>query len=128
MRTTHRPITVVALLLGMFLAAMEMTVVSTAMPTAVGDLGGIQLYAWAFAGYMLTATVTVPIYGKLADLHGRKPVMLAGLGLFLIGSFACGHAGSMEQLVGFRALQGLGAGAIQPIAVTIVGDLFDVRE
>ncbi len=128
MRTTHRPLTVVALLLGMFLAAMEMTVVSTAMPTAVGDLGGIHLYAWAFASYMLAATVTVPVYGKLADLHGRKKVMLAGIALFLVGSYACGCAGSMNQLIAFRALQGIGAGAIQPIAVTIVGDLFDVAE
>ncbi len=128
MRRTHRGLTVVALLLGMFLAAMEMTVVSTAMPTVVGELGGLQLYAWAFAAYMLTATVTVPIHGKLADLRGRKPVMLAGLALFLAGSAACGLAGSMGQLVAARALQGLGAGAIQPIALTIVGDLFDVRE
>jgi MFS family permease len=128
MRATNRPLTVVALLLGMFLAAMEMTVVSTAMPTAVGDLGGISLYAWAFASYMLTATVTVPIHGKLADLYGRKPVMLVGIALFLAGSYACGRSGSMGELVAFRAMQGLGAGAIQPIAVTIVGDLFDVAE
>ncbi len=128
MRATHRPLTVVALLLGLFLAAMEMTVVSTAMPTAVGDLGGVHLYAWAFAAYMLTATVTVPIYGKIADLRGRKPVMLAGIALFLGGSFACGHASTMEQLIAFRAVQGLGAGAIQPMAMTIVGDLFDVHQ
>ncbi len=128
MKPTNRPLTVVALLLGMFLAAMEMTVVSTAMPTAVGDLGGVHLYAWAFSAYMLTATVTVPIHGKLADLRGRKPVLLAGLGLFLAGSFACGQATSMQGLIAARALQGLGAGAVQPVAVTIVGDLFDVRE
>ena len=127
-RQTNRPLTVVSLLLGLFLAAMEMTVVSTAMPTAVGDLGGIHLYAWVFAAYMLTATVTLPIYGKLADLYGRKPVMLVGLALFLGGSFLCGHAGSMNTLILFRAIQGLGAGAIQPIAMTIVGDLFDVHQ
>jgi EmrB/QacA subfamily drug resistance transporter len=127
-RRTHRPLTVAALLLGLFLAAMEMTVVSTAMPTAVGDLGGIHLYAWAFAAYMLTATVTVPIHGKLADLRGRKPVMIAGVALFLAGSFLCGRAASMEQLIAFRALQGIGAGAIQPMALTIVGDLFDVHQ
>jgi EmrB/QacA subfamily drug resistance transporter len=125
---TSRPLTVVALLLGLFLAAMEMTVVSTAMPTVVGELGGLDLYAWAFAAYMLTATVTVPIHGKLADLRGRKPVMLAGLALFLAGSLACGLATSMGALIAFRAVQGLGAGAIQPITMTIVGDLFDVRE
>jgi EmrB/QacA subfamily drug resistance transporter len=127
-RKTSRPLTVVALLLGLFLAAMEMTVVSTAMPTVVAELGGLPLYAWAFAGYMLTATVTVPIWGKLADLRGRKPVLLAGLALFLLGSSACGWAGSMGALIGWRAVQGLGAGALQPITFTIVGDLFDVHE
>src|SRR5512140_1236290 len=128
MRKTSRPLTVVALLLGLFLAAMEMTVVSTAMPTVVAELGGLALYAWAFAGYMLTATVTVPIWGKLADLRGRKPVLLAGLALFLAGSSACGWAGSMTALIAWRAVQGLGAGALQPITFTIVGDLFDVHE
>jgi EmrB/QacA subfamily drug resistance transporter len=98
------------------------------MPTAVGDLGGIHLYAWVFAAYMLTATVTLPIYGKLADLFGRKPVMLVGIAIFLGGSFLCGHADSMNTLILFRAIQGLGAGAIQPIAMTIVGDLFDVHQ
>ncbi|HEY6100474.1 MAG TPA: MFS transporter [Anaeromyxobacter sp.] len=127
-RSTSRPLTVVALLLGLFLAAMEMTVVSTAMPTVVAELGGLPLYAWAFAGYMLAATVTVPIWGKLADLRGRKPVLLAGLGLFLLGSSACGWAGSMGALIAWRAVQGLGAGALQPITFTIVGDLFDVHE
>jgi len=114
--------------MGLFLAAMEMTVVSTAMPTAVGDLGGIHLYAWVFAAYMLTATVTMPIHGKLADLYGRKPVMSAGIALFLSGSFLCGHADSMTTLILFRAIQGLGAGAVQPIAMTIVGDLYDVHQ
>jgi EmrB/QacA subfamily drug resistance transporter len=127
-RKTSRSLTVVALLLGLFLAAMEMTVVSTAMPTVVAELGGLQLYAWAFAGYMLSATVTVPIWGKLADLRGRKPVLLAGLFLFLLGSSACGWAGSMSALIAWRAVQGLGAGALQPITFTIVGDLFDVHE
>jgi EmrB/QacA subfamily drug resistance transporter len=127
-RKTSRPLTVLALILGLFLAAMEMTVVSTAMPTVVAELGGLPLYAWAFAGYMLSATVTVPIWGKLADLRGRKPVLLAGLFLFLLGSSACGWAGSMGALIAWRAVQGLGAGALQPITFTIVGDLFDVHE
>ena len=127
-RTTNRPLTVLALLLGLFLAAMEMTVVSTAMPTAVGDLGGIHLYAWVFVAYMLTTTVTLPIHGKLADLYGRKPVMMAGIALFLGGSFLCGHADGMNELILFRAIQGIGAGAIQPAALTIVGDLFDVHQ
>ncbi|MFL5302121.1 MAG: MFS transporter, partial [Anaeromyxobacteraceae bacterium] len=128
MRRTHRPLTVVALLLSLFISAMEMTVVSTAMPTAVGELGGIHLYAWAFASYMLAATVTVPIYGKLADLHGRKPVMLFGTALFVAASVACGLAPSMYWLVAFRVAQGLGAGAMQPVALTIVGDLFEPHE
>lgn len=118
----------VSLLLAVFLAAMEMTVVATAMPSVVGELGGLHLYAWAFAAYLLANTVTVPIWGKLADLRGRRPVMLAGLALFVLGSLACGASGSMTQLIAFRTVQGLGAGAVQPIALTIVGDLFDVRE
>ncbi len=118
----------VSLLLGMFLAAMEVTVVSTAMPSVTGDLGGLPLYAWAFTAYMLAGTVTVPVYGKLADLRGRKPVLLASLGLFLVGSFMCGKAGSMGALIAWRALQGIGAGGIQPLTITIVGDLFDLHE
>ncbi len=127
-RTTNRPATVVALLLALFMAAMEMTVVSTAMPTVVGDLGGIRLYSWVFTAYMLSATVTVPIYGKLADLYGRKPVLLFGVVVFLIGSVLSGQAHSIQQLIAFRALQGLGAGAMQPITMTVIGDLFDVEQ
>jgi len=125
---TNRALVVTALLLGVFMAAMEFTVVSTAMPTVIGELGGIQLYSWVFTAYMLASTVTVPIYGKIADLLGRKPVMLFGLALFLIGSMASGQARSMPQLIAFRGIQGLGAGAMQPIAMTIIGDIFDVEE
>src|SRR5512140_1433359 len=107
-RQTNRPLTIVALLLAMFLAAMEMTVVSTAMPTAIGDLGGVHLYAWVFAAYTLLVTVTVPIASKLGDLYGRKPVMLGGMFVFLLGSSLCGQAHTMTQLIAFRALQGLG--------------------
>jgi len=119
---------VAALLLALFMAAMEMTVVSTAMPTVVAELGGALHYAWVFTAYMLTSTVTVPIYGKLADLHGRKPVMLVAMGLFLLGSMASGQARTMGQLIVFRALQGVGAGGVQPIALTVVGDIFDIEE
>jgi EmrB/QacA subfamily drug resistance transporter len=125
---TSRPLTVVALILGLFLAAMEMTVVSTAMPTVVAELGGLPIYAWAFSAYLLATTVSVPIWGKLSDLRGRKPVLLAGIGLFLAGSIGCGLSGSMGALVAWRGLQGLGAGAMQPVTFTIVGDLFDVHE
>ncbi|EYF00528.1 drug resistance transporter, EmrB/QacA family [Chondromyces apiculatus DSM 436] len=110
------------------MAALEMTVVSTAMPRIVSDLGGIQNYAWVFTAYMLSSTITVPIYGKLSDLHGRKPVLLFGIGLFLVGSMACGVSSSMEMLIAFRALQGLGAGAMQPMAVTVIGDLYTPAE
>ena len=127
-RKTHRPLTVAALLLALSMAAMEMTVVSTAMPTVISDLGGIGKYAWVFTAYMLACTVMVPIYGKVADLYGRKPVMLVGIVLFLVGSMASGQARTIDQLIIFRALQGLGAGAMQPIAFTIVGDIFSIEE
>ena len=127
-RSTHRPLTVGALLLCMFMTAMEATVVATAMPTVVADLGGIELYGWVGAIYMLACTVTMPLYGKLADLHGRKPVLYAGMALFLAGSIASGLSASLEQLIAFRAIQGLGAGALQPIALTVVGDLYTAGE
>jgi EmrB/QacA subfamily drug resistance transporter len=125
---TNRPLTVVSLLLSLSMAAMEMTVVSTAMPTVVGDLGGIHLYSWVFTAYLLTSTVTVPLYGKLADLYGRKPVLLGGIALFLAGSMASGLARGIGALIAFRALQGLGAGAMQPTTLTIVGDIYNLEE
>jgi EmrB/QacA subfamily drug resistance transporter len=125
---THRPLTTAAVLFGMFMAAMEATVVATAMPTVVTDLGGIQLYGWVGAAYMLAGTVTIPIYGKLADLVGRKPIMYLGLVLFLAGSMASGLAGSMIALIVWRAVQGLGAGALQPVSITIIGDLYTAEE
>ncbi|WP_043711771.1 MDR family MFS transporter [Corallococcus macrosporus] len=128
MRTTHRPLTTLALALSLFMAALEATVVSTAMPTVVGELGGIQHYAWVFTAYMLSSTITVPIYGKLADLYGRKPVLLFGIGLFLAGSIASGLSTSMAMLIAFRTLQGLGAGAMQPVALTVIGDLYTLEE
>ncbi len=125
---TNRPLTVIAVMLGLFMAAMEMTVVSTAMPTVIADLGGIELYAWVFTAYMLASTVSVPIYGKAADLYGRKPIMLFGTALFLLGSILSGQARSMVALIAFRSLQGLGAGAMQPTALTIIGDIFNLEE
>jgi MFS family permease len=124
----HRPLTVAALLLAMSMAAMEATVVGTAMPTVIADLGGIHLYGWVGAAYLLASTVSVPIYGRLADLRGRKPVLLLGIGLFLAGSAASGFAQSIFALIAFRALQGLGAGAMQPVALTVIGDLYSLRE
>jgi len=110
------------------MAAMEMTVVSTAMPTVVAELGGALHYAWVFSAYMLASTVMVPIHGKLADLYGRKPVMLVSMAIFLAGSMASGQARTMTALIAFRAIQGIGAGGLQPIALTIVGDIFEVEE
>jgi EmrB/QacA subfamily drug resistance transporter len=118
----------VSLLLALFMSAMEMTVVSTAMPTVVGELGGALHYAWVFTAYMLTSTVTVPIFGKLADLRGRKPVMLACIAIFLVGSMASGQSRTMTQLIVFRAIQGVGAGGMQPMALTIVGDVFRIEQ
>ncbi len=117
-----------ALMLGMSLAALDTTIVGTALPSIVGKLGGISLYSWVFSTYLLTSTTTVPLYGKLADLYGRKPVFLFGSGLFLLGSALCGAAQSMEQLIIFRAIQGLGAGAVLPIVLTIIGDIFELQE
>ena len=127
-RVTHRSRTLVALMLAMFMGAIEATIVATAIPTIVGDLGGFSLLSWVFSAYLLTQAASVPIYGKLADLFGRRSVFLAGTAIFAGGSFLCGAAGSMIQLVLFRALQGLGAGAVLPIASTIVGDLYDLEE
>ncbi len=121
-------IVTIALMLGMALASLDATIVGTAMPSIVGKLGGITLYSWVFSIYLLTSTTTVPIYGKLADLYGRKPLFLFGATLFLIGSAASGAAQSMEQLILFRAIQGLGAGAVLPIVLTIIGDIFALEE
>jgi EmrB/QacA subfamily drug resistance transporter len=127
--TRHAKIIItIALMLGMSLAALDTTIVGTAMPSIVGKLGGITLYSWVFSIYLLTSTTTVPIYGKLADLYGRKPLFLFGTTLFLIGSAASGAAQSMEQLIIFRAIQGLGAGAVLPIVLTIIGDIFALEE
>ncbi len=122
-----RIIVTVALMLGMSLAALDTTIVGTALPSIVGKLGGISLYSWVFSVYLLTSTTTVPIYGKLADLYGRKPIFLFGSGLFLLGSILCGSAQSMEQLIVFRAIQGLGAGAVLPIVLTIIGDIYELK-
>ncbi len=123
-----RFVIVIALMFGMSLAALDTTIVGTALPSIVGKLGGFDLYSWVFSAYLLTSTTTVPIYGKLADLYGRKPLFLIGTGVFLLGSIASGTAQSMEQLILFRAIQGLGAGAVVPLVLTIIGDIFDLHE
>jgi EmrB/QacA subfamily drug resistance transporter len=123
-----RRIITVGLLLAMAVVAAEVTVVTTALPTVIGELGGLELYPWVFSAYLLTSTVTVPIFGKLADLYGRKPFFLGGIVVFLIGSVLCGLADSMPRLVAFRALQGLGAGAVMPLVFTIVGDIYPLKD
>lgn len=115
-------------MLAIFMAAVEATIVATAMPTIVADLGGFRLFSWVFAAYLLTQAASTPLYGRLADLYGRKPVFVAGSAVFLIGSAACGFARGMLWLVIFRILQGLGAGSIQSIATTVVGDIYSPNE
>lgn len=117
-----------AAILAVFTAAVEGTIVATAMPTIVGNLGGLHLFTWVFAVYFLTQAVTIPIYGRLSDIYGRKPVFIVGASIFLIGSLLCGFAHNMVALIVFRTLQGIGAGGVQPVATTIVGDLFTPAE
>jgi EmrB/QacA subfamily drug resistance transporter len=115
-------------MLTMALVAMDTTIVATAIPQVVGDLGGFSLVGWVFSVYLLAQTVTIPIYGKLADLFGRKPVLVVGVVVFLIGSLLSAFAWNMVALIAFRALQGLGAGSIGATVNTVAGDLYDVRE
>jgi EmrB/QacA subfamily drug resistance transporter len=117
-----------AILLTMFLSALDQTVVGTALPRIVTDLSGNELYVWVVTVYLLAATVTGPIYGKLSDQFGRRPMMMIGVSLFLAGSLLCGLSQEMWQLIVFRGIQGLGAGAIFPIALAVIGDLFSPRE
>lgn len=127
-RESRRAFIVAALMLAMFLAAMEATVVATAMPSIVATLGGFAEFTWVFSLYLLTQTAVIPVYGKLADIYGRRPVFAVGTGIFLLGSLLCGFSGSMTELIIFRAVQGVGAGAVQPIATTIIGDIFALRQ
>jgi EmrB/QacA subfamily drug resistance transporter len=120
----RRPLVLAGVMLGMFMSAVEATIVASAMPTIVAELGGFQLFSWVFAIYLLAQSITIPIYGRLADLYGRKRVYCAGAALFLVGSALCGFAWNMVALIGFRALQGLGAGAIIPVSTTIVADIY----
>lgn len=110
------------------LAGLDLAVVSTAMPTVVGQLGGIDLYAWTFSSYLLSSTASVLVYGRLADIYGRKRMFLVATGTFLAGSILCGISQSMPQLIAFRFLQGLGAGGVYPIVLTIIGDAFPLDQ
>jgi EmrB/QacA subfamily drug resistance transporter len=123
----RRRLVVLGVMLSIFLAAMESTVVSTAMPRVVASLGGLEIYSWVFSGFLLTSTVTMPLWGRLSDLLGRRRVFLAGLALFLVGTALSGLAQTMAQLIGFRMLQGLGAGSLMTIGMTIIGELFGLE-
>ncbi|MCM3762334.1 MFS transporter [Alkalihalobacillus oceani] len=127
-KRTNRPLVLAAVMLAMFMAAVEATIVATAMPGIVADLGGFSLYSWVFSSYLLMQVVAIPLYGKLADLYGRKLIFSIGIIVFLIGSLLCGFSFTMEMLIISRVLQGLGAGAVQPIATTIVGDMYTKEE
>lgn len=127
-KVTKRPLVLATVMLAMFMGAIEATIVSTAMPAIVGDLGGFSLYSWVFSAYLLMNAVTVLIYGKLSDLFGRKPILTFGIVVFLIGSILCGFADNMKMLILFRFIQGFGAGAVMPIATTIVGDIYSKEE
>ena len=119
--TSRRRVVTAGLLLGVLLAALEATVVSTAMPTVVASLGGLEQYGWVFSAYLLTSTASVPLWGRLSDLFGRRRVYLTAIAIFLAGSMLAGVSQTMWQLVIFRAVQGLGAGGLIPLALTIIG-------
>ncbi len=125
--TRNQAIVTVGIMAAIALAALDLSIVGTAMPTIIGQLGGLGQYSWVFTAYLVTSTTSVPIYARLADTYGRKPVILFGLTVFVVGSALCGFSTSMTQLILFRALQGLGAGAVQPISFTIVGDIYEPR-
>jgi EmrB/QacA subfamily drug resistance transporter len=127
LRSERGPV-LLAVMLSIGLVAIDATILATAVPSVVRDLGGFTQFPWLFSVYLLAQAVSVPVYGKVADLFGRKPVMLLGVALFVIGSLLCGVAWGMGSLIAFRAIQGLGAGAVQPMGMTIVGDIYSLAE
>jgi EmrB/QacA subfamily drug resistance transporter len=127
LRSERGPI-LLAVMLSIGLVAIDATILATAVPSVVGDLGGFTSFPWMFSVYLLAQAISVPLYGKLADVYGRRPLMLLGVGLFLVGSLLCGFAWSMPALIVFRLVQGLGAGAVQPIGMTILGDIYSLQE
>ncbi|MEN6389103.1 MAG: MDR family MFS transporter [Syntrophomonas sp.] len=127
-KTTNRRMVSAAIMVSILLVAIDTTIVTTAMPHIVKQLSGLKLISWVFAIYLLTTAITTPIYGKLADMFGRKPIFLFGIVLFVIGSMLSGAAQSMTQLIWFRAFQGLGAGAVIPLSITIFGDIYTGEE
>ncbi|HTH59842.1 MAG TPA: MFS transporter [Paraburkholderia sp.] len=125
---TSRPLVVASVMASMAMVAIEATIVSTAMPQIVTQLGGLRLYSWVFSSFLLAQTAMTVVFGKLADLYGRKPMILAGIAIFVVGSIGAGYAWSMPAMIAFRLIQGIGAGAIQPVTITIIGDLYPIHE
>ncbi|MGF6770806.1 EmrB/QacA subfamily drug resistance transporter [Paraburkholderia sp. GAS199] len=125
---SSRHLVIAAVMASMAMVAIEATIVSTAMPQIVAQLGDLHLYSWVFSSFLLTQTAMTVVFGKLADLYGRKPIVLAGIAIFLVGSILAGFAWSMPAMIAFRLIQGVGAGAIQPVTLTIVADLYPARE
>ena len=128
MSSRRRLAVTLGVITGMFLAALEATVVGTAMPTVIASLGGLSHYSWVFSAYLITSTVTVPVWGKLSDLYGRRLFFQLGIAVFLVGSMLSGMSATMTQLIVFRAVQGLGAGALVPLGMTLIGDVYTVEE
>ncbi len=127
-KETNVTLVTVSIFIATFMTAIEGTIVTTAMPTIVGSLHGMEIMNWVFSIYLLTNAMLTPIYGKLADKVGRKPIFIFGTLLFIIGSLFCGLSQSMIGLIAARAIQGMGAGAMMPVALTIIGDLYSIEK
>jgi MFS family permease len=125
---SNRGFVIASVMASMAMIAMEATIVSTAMPQIAGQLGDLNLYSWVFSSFLLAQTTMTVIFGKLSDLYGRKPILMIGISVFLVGSVLAGFATSMPAMIVFRLLQGIGAGAVQPVAMTVVADLYPARE
>jgi EmrB/QacA subfamily drug resistance transporter len=128
MSSKRRWAVTIGVMTGMFIAALEATVVGTAMPTVISTLGGLNRYSWVFSAYLVTSTVTVPVWGKLSDLYGRRLIYQIAIAVFLLGTLLSGFSETMNQLIIFRAVQGLGAGGLVPLAMTIIGDIYTLEE
>ena len=127
-RKTNKKLVTTGIFIATFMTAIEGTIVTTAMPTIVGLLHGMEIMNWVFSIYLLTNAMMTPIYGKLADKIGRKPIFIAGIIIFVLGSALCGFSNSMMTLIISRAIQGIGAGAIMPVALTIIADMYEFEQ